>query len=493
MSMNPEQNNNIPPAYEQPQMEPVQPQTEYVQQQIPPQTEYVQQQMPPQMDFVPQQMQPQMEPVQPPVKKKKKKTGLIIGIVAGVLVLIAAALFFIIPMVQEQARVKVYNRGAASLENGDYVTAYELFSSLGDYADAPEIAAYAEKGIQYVAAKKYMSNEEYDKAKDAFDSLGGFKDSADLSKECARAIAYENGVSLLEGGQYEEAIKAFEASENYENAEELIQQANDLITEANRKAAYESGKALFESGDYEAALEALKSAEGYEDSAALIEQCNVLLMQEQIVAAIEVEEYETALDLLDSEYGQKVEGRDDLIKECQNGLRYIEGNAAFTEQLYYTAYKIFEELGDYRDSKSRMASCIQSTPETSEIYHHPSYTGSTTLEIDPNTDDGSYTYFKIYSVSGGTETLISCVFIRSGDTATVSLPGGTYILKTAYGFGDWFGEKEMFGTEGSYSRLLSSDSGGDQFVLDDNMDYILTLTHAENGNVGSDAETMDTF
>ena len=453
MSMNPIQPNNNPPSYgPSPEQMPVQP--------------------------------PFQPPVEPPVKKKK--TGLIIGLIVGVVVLIAAALLILIPVAKEQARIRVYNQGATYLENGDYESAYEIFSSLGDYEDAPQIAEYAQKGIKYTAAKKNMAGEKYEKAKEVFDSLGGFKDSDDLSRECERAIAYEEGLALLESGQYEEAIKALEQSENYENAD-------DLIKEARQKSAFETAQALFDSGDYEAALEALKDAKGDDASALLEEKCHILLAQEEIAGAIEAEEYETALDLLDSEYGQKIENREELVSECENGLRYIEGDAAYREELYYTAYMIFEELGDYRDSQSRMTSCIQSKPTTSELYHHPSYTGSTTLKIDPNSNDGSCTYFKIYSVSSdGTQTLISCVFIRSGETATVSLPGGTYVLKTAYGYGDWFGEKEMFGKEGSYSRLTAS-SDTDEFVLDSNTDYILTLQHAENGNVGSNSESMDTF
>lgn len=474
MSMYP---NNNPPTYEpstqQPMQQPIQDPMQQPMQQF---TQPVQQPMPP--------ITPPVPPV-PPVKKKK--TGLIIGIIVGVLVLLGAAAFFLITFMNKQNTIRRYNEGAAYLEAGDYKKAYEVFSSLGDYEDAPQIAAYAEKGIRYTAAKKDMSRENYAEAKETFEALNGFKDSAELAKECGRAIAYEDGLALYQSGQYQEAIPLLEQSESYENADELIKNAQTAI-------AFEKGKALFDSGDYEGALEALKDAKDYEGTAELEEQCHVLLMQDEIMGAIEAEEYETALDLLDSEYGQKIENRDDLIQECRNSLRYMEAEAAYREELYYTAYTIFEELGSFRDSQSRMTSCIQTTPSTGEIYHNPSYSSSSvSLEIDPNTNDGSYTYFKVYIVEGSSETLVSCVFIRSGETATINLPGGTFILKTASSYGDWYGQKQMFGDNATYSRLTSTDAGSDKFVLENNNDYILTLSHAESGNVGNESESMDTF
>ncbi|MBO4888143.1 MAG: tetratricopeptide repeat protein [Firmicutes bacterium] len=475
MSMYP---NNNPPSYEPPMQQPVQdPMQQPVQDPM---------QQPMQQFTQPmQQPMPAMTPPVPPVKKKK--TGLIIGIIVGVLILLGAGAFFLITFMNKQNTIRTYNQGAAYLEAGDYKKAYEVFSSLGDYEDAPQIAAYAEKGIRYTAAKKDMARENYAEAKEVFESLNGFKDSDALAKECGRAIAYEDGLALYQSGQFQEAISLLEQSESYENADELIKEAQTAI-------AFEKGKALFDSGDYEGALEALKDVKDYEGTAELEEQCHIFLIEDEILGAIEAEEYETALDLLDSEYAQKIENRYDLIQECENGLRYMEADAAYREELYYTAYTIFEELGSFRDSQSRMASCIQTTPSTGEIYHNPSYTStSVTLEIDPNTNDGSYTYFKVYIVEGSSETLVSCVFIRSGETATIDLPSGVFILKTASSYGDWFGQKQMFGDNATYSRLTSTDAGSDRFALESNHDYILTLSHAEDGNVGNQSESMDSF
>ena len=84
------------------------------------------------------------------------------------------------------------------------------------------------------------------------------------------------------------------------------------------------------------------------------------------------------------------------------------------------------------------------------------------------------------------------MFIRTGATATVKLPAGTYILKTASSSGNWYGEKEMFGPAGTYQRLKASGSS-DRFELERYGDYVLTMNTSENGNVGSQKENMATF
>ena len=114
------------------------------------------------------------------------------------------------------------------------------------------------------------------------------------------------------------------------------------------------------------------------------------------------------------------------------------------------------------------------------------------MKIQPP-DDGTCTYFKIYAQSGGDEVLVLSVFINKGANIKVYLPAGNYIFKAASGSGDWYGEKEMFGSSGTYSRLTSSETSY-IFTLQSNNDYTLTLrTETGNGNVGSESENYTTF
>jgi len=388
-------------------------------------------------------IEPAVEPS--PKKRRRRKSRNVFWIILLVLLVIAAVAAAIIPILTEQKRITLYNQGAEYLEDGQYRMAKEIFLELGDYADAPVLVAYAEKGIEYNAAKKTMDKEDFETALESFVALSGFKDSEALAEECRHALSYAEG------------------------------------------------QALFEAGEYEAALEALEASEGYGDAQTIMDECRLFLEQRDIRGTVERGEYELALSLLDSDAGLQMEDREELMEECRRGLRYAEAEDALRDGLNFTAHEIFLELGSYRDAQSRAEACVVSKPPNGEFYHNGAYVASgCSLEIDPNTNDGSCTYFKIYAVSGSQETLVSCVFIRSGATVTVNLPAGTYIFKTANSTGNWYGEKEMFGSEGSYQRLQSSDNS-DRFTLERGGDYLLTLSGADNGNVGSERENMDTF
>ena len=386
-----------------------------------------------------------VETPEAPAGGEKKKTGAgkpILFAAAGV-VLLAVLALVLAPRVAEQRRIGRYNEGAAYLEQGDYENAKAVFEELGDYDDAPVLALYAKKGITYTAAREEMDRGEFEAAQGDFRSLKGFKDSEALADECGRAIAYGKGKELLEAG------------------------------------------------DYTGALDMLTKSDGYADAAQLEKQCRIKLEQEEILQAIERKDYAAALAMLDSEAGRQMENRDQLAEECGTALRYLEAEEAYRDGLYFTAWEQFRRLGSYQDAQARAESCVRPTPANGETYHNPAYTNqSCTLKIDPNSNDGSFTYCKIYLVSGDRETLVSCVFIHSGKTVTVHFPAGTYVFKAAYSFGDWYGDKEMFGSNGTYTRLTSDD--GDRFSLSRGS-YVLTLSNAADGNVGTSSENRSTF
>ena len=400
----------------------------------------------PQEDAAEEEKAPELPPEQVPDKNagpKKRRQPLMIAL-CGVAVCAVLA-FVLVPRISEQRRIGRYNQGAAYLEQGDYAQARDVFTALGEYEDAPILAVYAEKGIAYTAAKAAMTQGEFDSAISSFERLSGFKDSEDLLEECRHALLFEKG------------------------------------------------RALFEAEEYEAAIEALEAAEGYGDAGALLEKCRFFLVRQEILDAMDSGEYAHALSLLESDEGQDMENRADMIAECRNGVSYAEAEEALANGLNYTACKLFQELGSYRDARSRAEACVLSKPATGETYHNSSYTASgCSFKIDPKSDGDVSTYFKIYAVSGSNETLVSSVFINGGDTASVKLPAGVYVLKTASSTGAWYGEKEMFGSNGVYQRLKSSDTS-DLFNLERYGDYVLTLRTTANGNVGSERENMSTF
>ncbi len=134
--------------------------------------------------------------------------------------------------------------------------------------------------------------------------------------------------------------------------------------------------------------------------------------------------------------------------------QYTAAKAAYENKLYYTAYKTFSALGNYKDAASQASKCKRSMPETGEMSRNSEYRRKTVrLNLNNKLRGGYNIYVRIYDVTG--ETFVSSVFIRSGKGAVVYLPDRDYLMKAAYGKGSWFGENEMFGDDAIYKELFT--------------------------------------
>lgn len=377
------------------------------------------------------------EPTAPLRQRKRinKKKLLIFGGIALV-VLLAAIL---IPVGIHNAKQTKYNEGASLLESGEYGEAYKVFSMLDDFDDSVDMAAYCQKGMRYRDAVTLMEEESFSEAKEGFDAISGFKDASELSKQCSQALDYEEAMSLYEEGDYAAAAAAFASAGEYRNAQKYVAECNTYVD-------YDRAKQLMETGEYDEAKALLAPL----DSAVFTD-------------------------------------KDALVTECENMPLYLEAKTALENDKRYTAYSLFSSLGDFKDSATLASSCKVSKPSTGEIYRNSAYKGSAcSLTIKPPTGDGSSTYIKIYSSDGA---LVSCVFINAGDKSKVNLPAGSYRLKAAYGFGEWFGEEDMFGDDGVY-QLLKVSSNNEIFDLKKNYDYTLTLRSA-SGDTGDSVSTSN--
>ncbi len=206
--------------------------------------------------------------------------------------------------------------------------------------------------------------------------------------------------------------------------------------------------------------------------------------------------YKEALDLLNSGYGDGMEDLDERIEECENGIKYAEAEALLGKKKNYDAYKIFTALGDFKDAKAKAKSCIVAKPKTKETYHNKSYKGSKVRITINAPKDGNYTYMKIYAYKNKKATLVSCVFIAPGGKVKVNLPAGTYIIKQAYGSGNWYGTTDMFGDEGWYYRIYDQN-GNNTFTYKNpgsGRYWVVTWTlRTSTGNTGSESEPRGTF
>ena len=78
------------------------------------------------------------------------------------------------------ANMRAYSRAKKSYDAGEYNTAYEALTALGDYQDS---AALADECMYHMAESDYQA-EDYAAAKDKYQSIAEYKDSAEKVKDC---------------------------------------------------------------------------------------------------------------------------------------------------------------------------------------------------------------------------------------------------------------------------------------------------------------------
>lgn len=187
-----------------------------------------------------------------PEPKKKKKTGLIIGIIVSVVILLAGAgvlVFFL------TADARDYSKAMGLKDDGQYQDAIAILTELGDYDDSSEQIT----DCQYLEAKQMLDNHEFDKAIAAFKALGNYKDSKDMVKECD----YQKAIDLSDNWEYEEAREIFESLGDYADSAEKVKACDLAIA-----------KEMIDSDPLEA-IEALEELGDEADTKDLIDQAKM--------------------------------------------------------------------------------------------------------------------------------------------------------------------------------------------------------------------------
>lgn len=249
-----------------------------------------------------------------------------------------------------------------------------------------------------------------------------------------------------------------------------------VSVQAMRQSKYDNGIEMLAAGNYKEALEIFESLGSFNDSSEKLEHAKHGVNYQDAKELMEQGEYEKAGEMLNDVDKELFPDADELIYECKQMPKYNSAVAELENGKYFSAYKAFTALGSYKDSSEKAKACIVKKPSTGVTYRNKNYSGSAcSLKISPPSD-GSYTYFKIYDKEG--KELIASVFINKGETYTISLPAGSYIFNAAYGYDNWFGEKDMFGDKGVYQRLKNG-STSDVFTLKKNYAYTLRLRTAE--------------
>ena len=133
---------------------------------------------------------PPPEPV-----KKKKKTGLIIGIVAGVVALLGIAAAIVLYMLPRYH----YQQAEALEAEGEYLQAADMFQSLGDFSDSGE---RAQTLYDYLDAIDLYDSGRYEKAIAAFEALDGFEDSEDMLEKAQKEYEAYRDEQYEKAGEY---------------------------------------------------------------------------------------------------------------------------------------------------------------------------------------------------------------------------------------------------------------------------------------------------
>lgn len=305
---------------------------------------------------------------------------------------------------------------------------------------------YARKQASYNSAAALYKSGDYEAAREAFLALADFEDAAEQADICSEAMTYQQAMALYQSGDYEAAAQKFAEVDNF-------QDADTLEKECLQRVSYAKAVALMKSGEYETAEGVLASLDEnlFPDKTALLTQCKDQILEERSLAD------------------------------------YQKAQQALAEGQRYEAYELFHGLGDFQDSAALAESCIVTKPDSGQTYYNSAYSGDDcTLEINPPSD-GSSTYAKIYTPGGD---LVACLFMNPGDTASVNLPAGNYCIRVAYGYGDWFGEKDIFGDDGVYQQLLMSDYS-ENFTFEYDYAYTLTLQTTDKSGVSVANKNVD--
>ena len=167
---------------------------------------------------------------------------------------------------------------------------------------------------------------------------------------------------------------------------------------------------------------------------------------------------------------------------------YMRAIALFEEGLFYSAKEAFEN-SSYEDYQQRALDCIQTMPQTGEIWHDENMI-SDNMRLDFITfeeDENIGRYIAVYTKENN---LVETIFIQGSGTVETWIPSGTYCIKDASGT-TWFGEKELFGKEGKYETMLFNENDENPHLTTLRVDYIWTITINSLNNTGGEIGSQE--
>ena len=437
-------------AAQQPEAEPVIESEEIIPDQSDPETPEESEPLPAEPIAVSADKEPEMSA--DPAEKSKKagffsSRKIWIGAAAAVIVF---ALAFVIPAWQKSQK---YKQALKKLDQREYQEAIDLFAELPEYKDADQYALYA-------GGMKDFYDGNLDRAKEQLDSSMGILDAP-------LYVSYINGVNSMSEGYY---------ADSYEDAYQSLIGAGGIL-DSSDLAVYVRGVADFLSEDYKAADTAFRKV--VSDNA--IDTEYIGRSQNAVLYMDAIEKFDAGDYSVKEDFITVSDNDDGMIGGMPLAyVDYIEAKELYDEGHYYKARRKFSGCFEIKDAAELYESCIQDRPSTGIIYDK-NQSSAVSIIIKDN-EDGEDMFVKIYNSS---DKLAETLYIRDGKSGTAKIAAGRHRMALASGDGnEWYGTKDMFGSGGSYRKLLID--GDDEFYkFLSGYEYTLQFNVSEGGNVAS--------
>ena len=97
-----------------------------------------------------------------------------------------------------------------------------------------------------------------------------------------------------------------------------------------------------------------------------------------------------------------------------------------------------------------------------------------------------YRYIAVYTKD---HELVESLFIRGIGSVKTNIPPGEYYVKDALGT-EWYGEKELFGEDGTYEKMIFNEMEEDDYltVLEEDYEYKITINPSLHGGESVESE-----
>lgn len=272
-----------------------------------------------------------------------------------------------------------YDQGIKAILTNNYVLAVEKLEGLSGYLDSSE-RLKSFRSDRVTEAKKLASEKNYRASYELLTPMSDYPDAVNALADIQKADQYDQGLDAIEKDDYEKAVTLLSGLPGYKDSNYQLQTYRTARVNIAREKAKEK--------DYEGAYEILNPMVGYAEADRALTDIQKVDMYDQLLEAIDSDEYVTACELMTNLKGYKDASsrmltyqnarikrareldqngnRDEsyqvlevmtdstdavrLYTQMKNEDQYLLGMAAIELDNYEYAAKILTEIASYKDS-----------------------------------------------------------------------------------------------------------------------------------------------